>query len=373
MKILILINSFGRGGAEKSTASFIIKLKEKYPELEFVCAYLYLYNPGFYDELREHEIPLIHIEESNFIARVWRFKKLIKKHRPQIIHSVLYESNIIGRFSSIGSKVKYVESLVNKTYSMDRDYESKIIKAKTKIIRMLDRITSYAVDYFHSVGYSVADHYKEVYGRDFNCKVVERGRPLPKIEKRSNTIKDDKLILLTLARQEYQKGLSYLLEATLMNRDKVKLKIVGRKGSATKDLVKFIKKHELEELVEFCGYLNDINPVVKEADIYVSASLYEGLPGSVIEAMSLAKPLLLSDIGEHREVAQENINAMFFKPKNILELSEKINFYYENKNLINKYGEKSFEIYLNKFTEDAMTEGMADFYFNLMPNVESQN
>jgi hypothetical protein len=57
MRILILIDSFGRGGAEKSTASFIIQLKKKYKDFEFLCVYLYPYSPGFYEEIENNNIP----------------------------------------------------------------------------------------------------------------------------------------------------------------------------------------------------------------------------------------------------------------------------------------------------------------------------
>lgn len=366
MKILILINSFGRGGAEKSTAAFILKVNKQYKNINFVCVYLHPYMPGFYDEIKENKIPLIQIKEKSLFSRIKRFRSIIDEFQPDIVHSVLFDSNLISRFSSIGRKEIYVESLVNKTYSIDREYKSKNIQIKSSLIKILDKRTSHLVDHFHSVGFAVAKHYLEVYNRKLNYTVVERGRlePVGIPEKIENI--SGKLILLTLARQEYQKGLLYLLEAMLPFKNIVKLQIVGREGSATEGLKEFVRLHKMENDVEFCGYFNDVQEIVNNADIYVSASLYEGLPGSVIEAMSLRKPLLLSDIGEHREVAIENENALFFQTKNPKELSEKIEIFINNRNILKDFGNRSFEIFKERFTEDAMVRGMAEFYLDIV-------
>lgn len=366
MKILILINSFGKGGAENSTASFILKVNKQYENISFVCVYLHPYMPGFYDEIQENKIPLIHIKEKNLFSRVKKFRSIIDEFKPDIVHSVLFDSNLISRFSSIGRKEIYIESLVNKTYSNDREYQSKSIQIKSSLVKLIDKRTSYLVDHFHSVGFAVAKHYLEVYNRKFIYTVVERGRlePVDIPEKIEN--KSGKLILLTLARQEYQKGLLYLLEAMIPFKNIVKLQIVGREGSATEGLKEFVRVNKMENDVEFCGYFNDVLPIVNNADIYVSASLYEGLPGSVIEAMSLKKPLLLSDIGEHREVAIENENALFFQTKNPKELSEKIEMFINDRNMLKDFGNRSIEIFKERFTEDAMVKGMAEFYLNII-------
>jgi glycosyltransferase involved in cell wall biosynthesis len=367
MKVLILINSFGRGGAEKSTALFIIKLNRQYADINFVCVYLYPFMPGFYKEIEENNIPLIHIKEKNIFSRVKRFRNLIKEYQPDIIHSVLHESNMITRFSSIGSKSVFVESLVSKPYFIDREYPNKIIKYKHTIgIKFIDKWSSFLVNHFHSVGLTVAKFYLEVYNRKFAYTIVRRGRPVPVDVPARVITNSGKLILVTLARHEYLKGLQYLLEAILPIKDRVKLKIVGRDGAATLSLKEFVKKHQMENTVEFCGFLNDVIPVLREADIYVSASLTEGLPGSVIEAMSLKMPLLLSDIEEHREVATENENALFFKSKNIEGIRSNINQILENKIDLISFGNKSFEIFNERFTEDAMVNGMAQFYYNVL-------
>jgi glycosyltransferase involved in cell wall biosynthesis len=52
------------------------------------------------------------------------------------------------------------------------------------------------------------------------------------------------------------------------------------------------------------GKVIDVDEYLEAADCFVSASLSEGLPNSVIEALAWGLPIILSDIPEHREIQQ---------------------------------------------------------------------
>lgn len=367
MKVLILIDSFGRGGAEKSTSLFILKLQELRKDINFICVYLNPYKPGSYEEIERNNIPLIHLSAKGLFNKVKKFRKIIKEYKPDIIHSVLYEANLIKRLASIGLDGVYVESLVNKPYVQEREYQTKSVEYKSKIIKLIDKSTAFLVDHFHSVGFAVAEHYKEIYGPNLKFTVVERGRPVPTLKSKLHFPANvEFLTLVTTARQEYQKGLIYLLEAIIPFKHSVKLRIIGREGSATPQLKEFVKQNHLEDTVHFYGFIENVTEVVAEADVYVSASLFEGLPGSVIEAMSVKKPLLLSDIAEHREVANENRNAIFFKSKDVEGIKKNIKRLLDKEVDLISFGNNSFEIFKNRFTEEAMVKGMRDFYYKIM-------
>src|SRR5690606_33597227 len=122
----------------------------------------------------------------------------------------------------------------------------------------LDKRTAFLVDHFHSVGYAVAEHYKKIYGQDLKFTVVERGRPVPGLLSNSSFQKEaEVLTLVTTARQEYQKGLIYLLEAIVPFKEYVILKIIGREGSATPQLQDFVEKNDLDRTVQFYGFIEN--------------------------------------------------------------------------------------------------------------------
>ena len=136
----------------------------------------------------------------------------MKELKPDIVHSVLFEANIIGRFASLFTKFYLIESLVNRSYASNREFRTKTLKFKNNVVKFIDCKTSFLVNHFHSVSKAVQDHYEEVYGKKIESTVIRRGRKMVPVQKSDYQL-GSQLKLFTIARQEYQKGLIYLFEA----------------------------------------------------------------------------------------------------------------------------------------------------------------
>lgn len=70
----------------------------------------------------------------------------------------------------------------------------------------------------------------------------------------------------------------------------------------------------------FLGHQTDVEKYYSLADFYISSSFSEGLPNSVLEAMSVGLPVILSDIGPHKELFEGIDYPYFFQPKNSIQL-----------------------------------------------------
>lgn len=361
MKILILINSFGRGGAEISTSAIMMFLKEKY-NVEFVGVYLDFHEHGSYDTLIDKNIRLIHIKEKNFFKRIFAFYKIIKSEKPDIVHSVLFEANFLARITKCVIKFKYVESLVNTSYSHNREFRNTTLKVKNDIIKFVDIYSAFTVNHFHSVSHAVKSHYQETYhNKTDKYTVIPRARKLAKSNRGFIELKEE-LNFFTIARQEYQKGLLYLFEAVKNNKNNIILRIAGREGDATNVLRQYIKTHNLEEKIIFVGFSDNLQPFFMGSDAYVSASLFEGSPGSVIEAMSYGMPLLLSDIPEHKEVSVEGFNAIYFGQKSSESISNLFDEVFQNNHDLNFLGQNSLKHFSKNFSEDIVYSKMLSMY-----------
>ena len=73
--------------------------------------------------------------------------------------------------------------------------------------------------------------------------------------------------------------------------------------------------------------------------MYISSSRYEGLPYSVIEALSLSKPCVLTDVDGNKDLVKDNYNGFLVK-EDANELAEKINFFLNNDYLRKDMGKK---------------------------------
>jgi glycosyltransferase involved in cell wall biosynthesis len=121
------------------------------------------------------------------------------------------------------------------------------------------------------------------------------------------------------------KGVDVLLEAMRLLPDEspVRLVIVGdvrdpRVESMARDL-------RLRERVRFTGYRADAVRIVASADAFVMPSVErEGLPRGVVEAMCLAKPVVVSDVGGMPELVERHVSGVVVPPRDPQKLADAI-------------------------------------------------
>ncbi len=81
--------------------------------------------------------------------------------------------------------------------------------------------------------------------------------------------------------------------------------------------MKDIKVWEKAGVVKYLGSIDDVVPVMADADVVVLPSWYrEGIPKSLLEAMALARPIITTDIPGCRSVIDNNRNGFLIEPKN---------------------------------------------------------
>ena len=93
-----------------------------------------------------------------------------------------------------------------------------------------------------------------------------------------------------------------------------------------------------------------LEELYSNAYIYVLPSDLEGMPLSLLEAMSYSNCCLTSDIAECTEVCEEN--AVYFKKSDKEDLENKLRFLLENENIVKEYKEKAQDYICKKYNWD---------------------
>jgi glycosyltransferase involved in cell wall biosynthesis len=312
------------------------------------------------------------LEGGSFWQKLRVFNNLIKKFRPDVVHSVLFEANILGRFSRIQQRnFVHLESLVNETYSPHRLADPQVTRLKLAAYRLFDFVTQWAgVDHFHANGLSVARHYRQkLFIATRRMTLIPRGRtenPLSgniahreKIRHKLQT--GDRLLLINVARHEYQKGQDVLIDAIahLKNdQHKIQLLLVGREGKLTPVLKEKIAAHGLEKCVTLLGHRDDVPALLAAADVFVFPSRFEGLPGALIEAEAAGLPIIASDIPNNREVAEAGKNALFFAVNDSRRLAEAIAELVNNAVLRQQFGAESLRLFRVRYSMEKVHQQM---------------
>lgn len=110
--------------------------------------------------------------------------------------------------------------------------------------------------------------------------------------------------------------------------------------------------------VRFLGNISNVVEYLQVSDCFISASLAEGLPNTVLEAMSCGLPTILSDIASHLEL-YEGEKGNFFKVRDINHLAQLLGVISQN---IELQKEISLKLVQEKFSADVMSEKYQKVY-----------
>lgn len=171
-----------------------------------------------------------------------------------------------------------------------------------------------------------------------------------------------------IGRPSYQKNVQFLIEivhsvvAKIPNA-KFYLLGVGYYSPDLAEVQSLIKKYELANYIELVEWLpqEEIFEYVSQADVYISTSLYEGLPLSVIEVMSLGKPIIATDVVGNRDCVFNGENG-YLLPFDKDMFVEKIEELYSSADLRQKMGERSRELFLENFCIATQIDKLKQIY-----------
>lgn len=156
----------------------------------------------------------------------------------------------------------------------------------------------------------------------------------------------DKIRLLFMGEIGQRKGVFDLLRAIGHHKeeleDKIEVRIGGNKNE--EQLLNAIKEYKLEKFVRFEGFVSGEKKIelLNWANLFILPSFNEGLPISILEAMSYKIPIISTPVGGIPEVVDES-NGVLVTPGNDEEIFSAIKKYVDNHQLIMKQGAISYK------------------------------
>ena len=195
-------------------------------------------------------------------------------------------------------------------------------------------------------------------------EIINNGVHIP--EENTNIFTNDQINITIVSRLVSHKNIKKIIRAISdLNDPLIYLNIIGD-GPELNQLQKISLESNNKDNIIFHGKLNrdDINHIFLKSDIYIQASNYEGLPHSLLEAMSYGIPVLCTPVGECKEIlGNEDRGYILDLPVSINNIKTKISEIIGEKNIANNKGERgkdfitekynltnSFNLYKNLFT-----------------------
>ena len=169
-------------------------------------------------------------------------------------------------------------------------------------------------------------------------------------------------IIMTIARIADPKRLDLFLSiAKKFENDDYKFVWIG--GSTTKTLEEIHSLYDVPKNAFLAGDIPNASSLIHLCDIFILLSDFEGLPITIIEAMSKKKPIVASNVGGIPEVVNANNGALI---NTIDEAIEFIQTVLQNKDKLNQLGLNSYEQFKMNFTLDSMWEKYKNIYLSII-------
>ncbi len=102
-------------------------------------------------------------------------------------------------------------------------------------------------------------------------------------------------------------------------------------------------------MIDYLGETDDVRPYVRDASVVVLPSYREGMPRSVLEAMSMGRAIITTDVPGCRETVIDKKNGFLITVKNVDELVIAMENFISSNNLASTMGKVSREIVESKF------------------------
>ena len=234
----------------------------------------------------------------------------------------------------------------------------------SKFIRRGERNAVKYADEIIVLSKGVQEYFKKTYGRDtrFIPNGVNRPECLPAelITEKFGLSKDS--YILFLGRLVPEKGLRYLIKAFKQVKTDKKLVIAGG-ASDTDSFAQELKElAKDDERILFTGFVQGqmLEELYSNAYLYTLPSDLEGMPLSLLEAMSYGNCCLVSDIPECADVVEDK--ALIFKKSDVSDLKDQLQRACDNTSLVKQLKEQAADYICKKYNWDDVVKQTETLY-----------
>ena len=324
IKVMHIGGSLRYGGAEKSLVGLVNNLDKKCFNVA-VC-YLFGYGP-LEEELDTNGVEVIklHLTKANLLLSLYHLFRIMRIYQPDIVHTHLFSPGVLGR---VVAKLAGVPVIIahecgltlwkKKWHIM---YERWAIRFTDLRIAVSEAVRQNRITREKTASEKIVTIPNGVDTACFASSRWEKGNSRAELG-----LSRDSFCIGTVARLTKAKGLKYLLLAMKRVNESipdVTLLIVGD-GPLREELEEYSRELGIDDAVIFTGYRNDVPRMLAAMDVFVLASVWEGMPVSLLEAMAMQKPVVATRVGGIPEVIQDRVDGILIPPTDANELAKAI-------------------------------------------------
>ena len=371
IKVLECIRQGQIGGGE----SHLLSLVENLDRTRFEPVVLSFTDGPMIERLKQMKVEshVIHTERPFDISKWKIVKKFIRDQQVDIIHAhgTRANSNISWAARSLGIPVIYTVH----GWSFHPD-QNPVVR---RIRIMGEKYLTKRSDLNISVSLSNQQSGKN-YMRSFDSVVINNGIDQKRFDPQKKykdirselNIPGDVILVLFIARFTAHKqpiSLIQAFEKSLVSNSTMHLLMVGD-GDQKAAAANMIEKSRLKDKITLQPFRQDVEDILAAADIFVLPSLWEGLPIGLLEAMSMGKAVIATNVDGTKEVIKDRVNGLLVETNDLIQnLADALNLLSTEADMRNKFSQKAIETVRESYNAATMTRQIENIYCELTKSV----
>ena len=253
------------------------------------------------------------------------YYKIYKNIKPKVALHFTIKPNIYGTLACALLGIKSIVTITGLGYTFSNT------SWITKLVKFLYK---FALSKADKVFFQNKDDYelfiKENLVEKNKCEILPGSGVNTSIFSPMDIKKDNENFrFLLIGRMLWDKGIGEYVEAAKLIKEKysnVEFFLLGQiDDNYPKAISKTqIEKWEKEGIIKYLGVKENVKEEIAKADCIVLPSYREGIPRALLEAASMEKPIITTDVPGCREVVDDGINGFLCKPKDSKDLAKKM-------------------------------------------------
>ncbi|KAB5491510.1 glycosyltransferase family 4 protein [Flagellimonas hadalis] len=303
----------------------------------------------------EYQLQRTGMNPFNDLKSILELKKIIKAHDIDLVFPYTIKPVIYGSIAANMSKIPAVSLITGLGFTFTGT--SKKARTLQKITELLYKVS---IRKNKLVIFQNRDDHKLFLERNIIKEdnkvdfVSGSGVNLNSYPTRVNNKTTDKIIFILVARLIREKGIHLFIEAaSLLKKEfpNAEFHVIG-KPDQSPSAIHLEQLHKLNEqgTIVYHGRQKNVAEFLFNSDIFVLPTFYrEGVPRSILEALSVGMPIITTDSPGCRETVVKGENGILVAPQDLDSLVEAMRFFLENPKQIEIKGSKSRELAEQKF------------------------
>lgn len=309
------------------------------------------------------------VDVLGIIKSILKFRKIVIDYKPDIVHYNCIMAGLIGRIGSIFLPSKSIYNAHGWAFEpgTDKKFRTPAIIIEKILALFTDNIICVS-DYEKSI----ADKYHVFKNTNQSVVIKNASDDFSKLKISEKDENDKNVFKVTMSARFWEQKNQLLLikgfERFISKHDdksKFKLFLLGD-GPKLAECLSYVKNHQMSDIVEFTGMVNNVYEYYYHSDVVALITNYDAIAISLIEALSMSKPLIASDTcGVPENFSKDSLNG-YCIDNDINDISNALNSMYLNPKLRKTMGENSRELYEKNFKMERNIELHDNLYKSLV-------